>query len=224
MSKTEIHVLDYGLVALKSTWGDDRTAAHTARTSYRNLKPRTEEQDKKLTEFLVRHKHNTPLEFCQLLFYMKMPIFVKNQLVRHRTASINEMSLRYVEAVREFYIPSVAECRKQSDENKQCSSDAVIQFPNAARDMIMETCNIAFDTYLQLRNMGMARETARTVLPLGTYTEWYFRIDLHNFLHLVGLRFADDAQFQTRFYAEAMLTLAQYHFPTAIAAWKARGK
>lgn len=221
MTPTEIPVLNHGYVALVDVMGDDRTAARCARTSYRNAAAeRSVEDDAKLTRYLVTHKHTTPLEFCQLRFYMKMPIFVARQLVRHRTASINELSLRYVTATDEFYIPDVERCQRQSTTNKQGSADAIVDNPAAVRAIIQGAGHYAFMNYERLLTEGLAKELARTVLPLGTYTEWYWQTDLHNFLHMCKLRLDPHAQYEIRVYAKAMLDLARRHFPTAIAAWE----
>lgn len=216
----EIKVLDHGYVALTDTMGDDRTPAQTARTSFRNRIERTEEEDARLTGYLVKHRHTTPLEFCQLRFYMKMPIFVARQLVRHRTASINEISLRYVQAAEEFYVPAPERCQQQSETNKQGSADAIVDDPEGVRTLISLAGREMFDVYRRLIAKGLSKELARTVLPLGTYTEWYWQTDLHNFLHMLRLRLDPHAQFEIRTYAEAMLSLVKPIFPTVIAAWE----
>lgn len=217
----EIQVLDHGYVALVDTMGDDRTPARCARTSFRNASAeRTEEQDAKLTDYLVRHRHTTPLEFCQVRFYMKMPIFVARQLVRHRTASINEVSYRYVKAAREFYVPAVERCQAPSASNKQGSSNELCDDPEAVRGIFERACNAAFDHYDSLLRYNLAPELARSVLPCGTYTEWYFQQDLHNNLHLLKLRLDPHAQYEVRVYAQAMLTLLTPLFPTIIDSWR----
>ncbi|HVY63928.1 MAG TPA: FAD-dependent thymidylate synthase [Gammaproteobacteria bacterium] len=217
----EIAVLDHGYVALVDTMGGDRTPAQCARTSFRNARQeRSEEQDAKLTDYLVRNKHTTPIEFCQVRFYMKMPIFVARQLVRHRTASINEVSYRYVQAAREFYVPAPERCQRKAETNKQGSSEQTVDDPATVRYLIQESGNAAFDTYEHLLDRGLAPELARTVLPCGTYTEWYWQNDLHNTLHMLGLRLDPHAQFEIRVYAEAMLDLLRPVFPTIIASWE----
>lgn len=214
----EISVLDHGYVALTDVMGDDRTPAKTARTSFRNKAERTPEEDEKLTRYLVSHRHTTPLEFCQVRFYMKMPIFVARQLVRHRTASINEVSYRYVKAAREFYVPALDRMQKKAESNKQGSSSEVIEYPQQAADLIRWAGNQAFDTYETLLEMGLAPELARSVLPLGTFTEWYWQADLHNTLHMLRLRLDPHAQYEIRVYAEAMRELLRPIFPTIIEA------
>lgn len=216
----EIKLLDHGYVALVDTMGDDRTPARTARTSFRNKEERTEEQDAKLTDYLVRNRHTTPLEFCQVRFYMKMPIFVARQLVRHRTASINEVSYRYVKAAREFYVPTLDRMQRKAETNKQGSSNQVVDDPDECSRMIISSCNASFDMYEALLGQSLAPELARTVLPCGTYTEWYWQCDLHNTLHMLGLRLDPHAQYEIRVYAEAMLSLLRPVYPTIIASWE----
>lgn len=217
----EISCLDHGFVALADVMGDDRTAARCARTSYRNANAeRTTEEDERLTAYLVRNRHTTPLEFCQLRFYVKLPIFVARQFVRHRTQAINEISYRYVTAAREFYVPAADRMQRKSATNKQGSSTEIVERPDTCAEIIRSTCDAAFDAYEQLLAQGLAPELARVVLPVATYTEWYAQMNLHNFLHMVGLRRDPHAQYEIRVYADAMLQLARQHFPTAIAAWE----
>lgn len=219
--RTEITVLNHGYVALDAVMGDDRTAPRCARTSFRNKdQVRTAEQDAKLTEYLIKNRHNTPLEFAQVRFYLKMPIFVARQLVRHRTASINEISLRYVKASNEFYIPAPDRMQRQSETNKQGSSSELVADPEQCETLIRQAGHAAYHTYETLLDQGLSKELARTVLPLGTYTEWFWQNDLHNFLHMLGLRLDPHAQYEIRVYAQAMLDLARPYFPTAIATWE----
>ncbi len=151
---------------------------------------------------------------------MKMPISVARQLVRHRTASINEVSYRYVQAAREFYVPEAARMQKAPTVNKQGSSEEIVDDPAVCASLINYACNVAFDTYEMLLAKGLAPELARTVLPLGTYTEWYWQCDLHNTLHLLKLRLDPHAQYETRVFAQAMLDLIRPIYPTIIAAWE----
>lgn len=217
----EIKVLNHGFVALADTMGSDRTPAQTARTSYRNTVERTADEDAKLTNYLVRNRHTTPLEFCQVRFYMKLPIFVARQLIRHRTASVNEVSYRYVTAAREFYEPDVARMQRKAESNKQGSSSQLVDDPKLCLNLIQAAGELAFNTYERLLAAGLSPELARTVLPCGTYTEWYWQCDLHNTLGMLSLRLDPHAQYEIRVYAEAMLALLRPVYPTIIAAWEA---
>ena len=216
----EVPCLNHGYVAIDGIFGDDRTPAIKARSSFRNKEERTLAEDQKLTRYLVKHRHTTPLEFCQVRFYMKMPIFVARQLVRHRTASINEISLRYVKATEEFYIPELDRCQRQSESNKQGSSSEIVDDPERVRELIEISGKQSFHYYDVLLNKGLSKELARTVLPLGTYTEWYWQNDLHNTLHMLKLRLDPHAQYEIRVYAEAMLQILEQYFPTVIEAWR----
>lgn len=218
--REEIACLDHGFVALVDYMGDDRTPARTARTSFRNRKERTVDEDAKLTDYLVRNKHTTPIEFCQVRLYMKMPIFVARQLVRHRTASINEVSYRYVTAAREFYVPALDRMQRKSESNKQGSSKEVVDHPELCAGLMRNVCDRAFDAYEALLVHGLAPELARAVLPVSTYTEWYWQNDLHNTLHMLRLRLDPHAQYEIRVYAEAVLELLRPVFPTIIASWE----
>jgi thymidylate synthase (FAD) len=216
---SRIDVLDKGFVALVDVMGNDRTPAKVARTSFNNNNQlRTEEQDAKLVRYLVEHKHTTPLEFCQVRFYFKAPIFVARQIMRHRTASINEVSYRYVEAKEEFYVPRSWRMVKKATDNKQGSSDEQVQFPEAAAYLVLKAGREAVAAYCELLDHGVAPEIARTVLPLGLYTEWEWCCDLHNTIHFLKLRLDKHAQWETRQYAEAMLQLLLPVFPNIIEA------
>jgi len=217
----EIKVHNHGIVALMDTYGDDHRPAVAARTSYRkDASEYTDDQNEKLINYLVKNRHTTPLEFCGATFFMVMPIFVARQLVRHRTASINEESLRYVDARDEFYVPTPEECLKQSQINKQGAGEDLVDDPELCRALIDITNKLSYKTYQELLQRGLAKELARGVLPLNTYTGWYWTCDLHDILHLLKLRIHAHAQRQTRAYALAMLELLRPVFPTVIAAWE----
>jgi len=213
-------VLDHGYVALVDVMGDDLRPAKTARTSFAgNRKKREREKDLKLTRFLMREGHTTPIEFNQLLFYMHLPLFVAAQIVRHRTASINQISYRYVEAKEQFYVPAVDRMNKASKDKKQGSSDVAIEDPTRYRGLMLESQKASFEAYQDLLAVGLAPELARVVLPQGTYTEWYWQMDLHNLQHFLSKRLAPDAQYETRQYALAVLQLTYKAFPDITANW-----
>ncbi len=220
MIDDSIKCLDHGFVALDEIMGNDETPAICARTSFANKKARSREENAKLTDYLVRNKHTTPIEFCQVRFYMKMPIFVARQIVRHRTASINEISYRYVTAAREFYVPALDRMQKKAETNKQGSSSELVEFPVNCQAIMIQAGNDAFDAYEELLTEGLAPELARSVLPVGTYTEWYWQNDLHNTLHFLKLRLDPHAQYEVRVYAEAMLQLLRPVFPLVLESWE----
>ena len=177
----------------------DSAIVQAARVSYSNSgsdKPgRTEEG---LIRYLMRHHHNTPFEMVEFKFYIKMPIFVARQHFRHRTASINEISARYSKVETDFFVPD--EYRAQSTINKQ-SSEGPIQLDGSKQE---ESCKFAFSVYNTLLEDGCSRELARCHLPQSTYTEFFWKINLHNLMHYLHLRMAPDAQKEIRDYANAI--------------------
>lgn len=216
----KIDVLDKGFVALMAVMGDDRTPAQCARTSFANAgEVKSEEDDKRLTRYLVNHRHTTPLEFCQLRYYIKAPMFVGEQILRHRTASINKMSYRYVTPEPEFYLPATERMVGRPDNIKQGSGTEPIRNSLMYKGIMAYCYSAAADYYKTLIDGGLAPEIARCVLPAATYTEFYWQNDLHNLMHFLKLRLDSHAQWETRQYAQAMLELASKHFPTAIEAW-----
>ena len=214
-------LLNAGLCALVSVDGNDLTPVEAARTSYRSFTDDYEkEENENLIDYLIRKNHSTPLEFASATFYMIMPIFIARQLVRHRTASINEESLRYVEARKEFYIPCKSECKTQSKTNKQGSSTQFVEEPDYVIKLIKyagETSHVAYESLL---DTGLSKELCRTVLPLGQYTGWYWKANLRNIFGLLQLRLDTHAQEQVRVYAKSMLEQLEPYFPVCIAAWK----
>jgi thymidylate synthase (FAD) len=220
MNPMEIRCFNHGLVALVDVMGDDRTAPQTARTSFRNTKERTADEDKRLLSYLIEHRHTTPLEFMQLRFYVKMPIFVARQLVRHRMSSINEMSMRYVTATPEYYVPDVSRMNPRAENNKQGSNRSIVL--DSADDLLdywRKACDQCFLVYERMIEADVAPEIARGVLPVATYTEWYQQWDMHNFLHMLKLRLDAHAQWETRVFARAMYELARACFPDVIDLW-----
>jgi thymidylate synthase (FAD) len=216
----ERKVLNAGLCALVSVNGDDARIAQRARTSFRNNQKETSElNDANLIDYIMRHHHDTPFEFCGAEFYMVMPIFVARQMVRHRTAAINEESLRYVEARDECWVPSPEECKTQSVVNKQGSSSDLVKNPNDIIRTIESANTGAKESYNYLLEKGLSKELARSVLPLGQYTAWYWTANLRNIFHLLNLRMDEHAQYQIRVYANAMYEMLRPHFPVACSAF-----
>ena len=220
-SLSEIKVLDHGLVALTRVDGDDMTPAEAARTSFNSdITEYTDKQNADLVDYLIRHKHTTPLEFCGAVFYMVMPIQVARQLVRHRTFSINEMSLRYVKPLPYSYVPARSRMNKQSTNNKQGSSSEIIDCPIEVEIVFTHHNEMSQLAYEQLLECGVAKELARGVLSVNQYTAWYWHANLHNILHFLKLRLDPHAQEEIRMYAQAMLDQLEIFFPNIIASWK----
>jgi len=213
-------VLDHGFVRLIDYMGNDAAVVQAARTSY-GEGTKTVNEDRGLLRHLMRHRHTTPFEMCEIKLHLKMPIFVARQWVRHRTASINEYSARYSVMKSEFYVPEPAAIARQSTTNKQGRDEALSS--SDAKDVLetMEHLGTeAFIEYEQFIEMGVARELARINLPLSTYTEFYWKVNLHNLMHFLGLRFDEHAQEEIRVYAAQLVRLLDLWVPTSAEAFR----
>ncbi len=206
-------VLDHGFVRVVDYMGDDAAVVQSARVSY-GRGTRKVSEDAGLIRYLMRHRHSTPFEMCEIKFHVKLPIFVARQWIRHRTANVNEYSARYSILDREFYIPAPENLAAQSSANRQGRGDVLVG-DEAARvlDLLRGDAEQTYAHYAEMLNedgadptrQGLARELARMNLTLNTYTQWYWKIDLHNLLHFLSLRIDAHAQYEIRVYAEAML-------------------
>jgi thymidylate synthase (FAD) len=212
-----ITVLDHGFVRVIDYMGDDGAVVQAARVSYGRGTRRVSE-DRGLINYLMRHHHSTPFEMCEIKYHVKLPIFVARQWIRHRTANVNEYSARYSILDKEFYIPAPAQLATQSTVNRQGRGD-VLEGDEAARvlDLLRDDAERCYRDYAWMLNedesgtapdparRGLARELARMNLTLNTYTQWYWKTDLHNLMHFLALRADAHAQYEIRIYAEAML-------------------
>jgi thymidylate synthase (FAD) len=199
-----IKCLDKGFVRLVDSMGGDDAIVQAARVSYGKGTSKVS-QDRGLIRYLMRHRHTTPFEMVEFKFHCKMPIFVARQWVRHRTANINEYSLRYSEARDDFYIPKSEHIQFQSALNKQGRMGEVSkELKEKVQNYFQEISDRSFQIYSELNQAGVARELARAVLPVNLYTEWYWKNDLHNLLHFVGLRSDNHAQYEIRVFSDAM--------------------
>ena len=199
-----IKCLDKGFVRLVDSMGGDDAIVQAARVSYGQGTSRVS-QDRGLIRYLMRHRHTTPFEMVEFKFHCKMPIFVARQWVRHRTANINEYSLRYSEARDEFYTPDPEHIQFQSALNKQGRKGEVpAEMKQKVLDYFNEISERSFAMYTELNEAGIARELARAILPVNLYTEWYWKNDLHNLLHFIGLRSDSHAQYEIRVFSDAM--------------------
>ena len=211
-------ILDHGFIRVIDYMGNDTSIVQAARVSYGEGTKKSRD-DKSLIFYLMRHWHSTPFEMVEFKFHCKMPIFVARQWVRHRTANINEYSLRYSEARDEFYIPKSDQIEFQSAMNKQGRSGQVPDdLKNKVIDYFNEISDRSFEIYSELNEAGVARELARAILPVNLYTEWYWKNDLHNLLHFIGLRSDSHAQYEIRVFSDAM---ASYVKKVAPHAWEA---
>ena len=227
-----IAVLDHGFVRVIDYMGDDGAVMQAARVSYGRGTRRVSE-DTGLIRYLMRHHHSTPFEMCEIKLHVKLPIFVARQWIRHRTANVNEYSARYSILDREFYIPAPEHLAAQSETNRQ-GRGAVLDGAEAAEvlDLLRSDAARCHDHYLAMLNetadgaqrdparAGLARELARMNLTLNTYTQWYWKIDLHNLFHFLALRADAHAQYEIRAYAEAMLGITEAWVPAAHQAFR----
>ena len=202
--KDAIKCLDKGFVRLVDSMGGDNAIVQAARVSYGKGTSKVS-QDRGLIRYLMRHRHTTPFEMVEFKYHCKMPIFVARQWVRHRTANINEYSLRYSEARDEFYYPDPENIQFQNALNKQGRLGEVSDdLKKKVTKYFKEISDRSFEIYSELNSAGVARELARAVLPVNLYTEWYWKNDLHNLLHFIGLRSDNHAQYEIRVFSDAM--------------------
>ena len=192
-------VLDHGFVRVIDYMGDDSAIVQAARVSY-GAGTKHVSNDEGLIRYLMRHWHSTPFEMCEVKFHVKLPVFVARQWIRHRTANVNEYSARYSTLDREFYIPAPEHLAAQSTVNNQ-GRGAVLEGEEAARvlDMLKSDAGRAYDNYETMLSQdgqqGLARELARMNLPANVYTQWYWKVDLHNLFHFLRLRADAHAQY-----------------------------
>lgn len=215
----EYKVLDKGFVRLIDVMGDDAAIVQAARVSY-GKGTKTLNEDRGLIRYLLRHKHTTPFEMVEFKFHIKVPIFIARQWIRHRTANVNEYSGRYSEMKDEFYLPDLEQIRPQSTMNKQGRGDEMLEENVAAdiRKTLLNTQVKLFDEYKDVLDKGLSRELARINLPLSNYTEWYWKIDLHNLFHFLRLRMDSHAQYEIQEYGKVMGQIVKQVVPYA---WEA---
>jgi len=217
-----VPVLDHGFVRVVDYMGDDAAIVQAARVSY-GQGTKHARDDSGLIRYLMRHWHSTPFEMCEIKFHVKLPVFVARQWIRHRTANVNEYSARYSILDREFYIPAPDALAAQSTVNNQ-GRGAVLEGAEAQR--VLETLTAdagrSYDNYEAMLSQdgqqGLARELARMNLPMNIYTQWYWKVDLHNLMHFLRLRADAHAQYEIRVYADAICELVKAWVP---ATWSA---
>jgi thymidylate synthase (FAD) len=219
---TPIPVLDHGFVRVVDYMGDDAAVVQAARVSYGRGTRKTSE-DEGLIRYLMRHHHSTPFEMCEIKYHVKLPIFVARQWIRHRTANVNEYSARYSIMDKDFYIPEPAQLATQSANNRQgrgeiLDADTAQRVMKLLRDDAEQTYG-HYEDMLDAEGIGLARELARMNLTLNTYTQWYWKTDLHNLFHFLRLRADAHAQYEIRVYAEAMLETVKAWVPLSYGAF-----
>ena len=217
-------VLDHGFVRVIDYMGDDSAICQAARVSY-GKGTKSVQNDEGLIRYLMRHWHSTPFEMCEIKLHVKLPVFVARQWIRHRTANVNEYSARYSILDREFYIPEPDALAAQSVINNQGRGDT-LQGAEAARvlEILKSDSNRAYDHYEAMISdedqSGLARELARMNLPANIYTQWYWKVDLHNLFHFLRLRADAHAQYEIRVYADAICEMVKDWVPAAYAAFE----
>lgn len=214
-------VLDHGFIRVVDYMGDEAAICQAARVSY-GKGTKTVNEDRGLLRYLLSHWHTTPFEMCEIKLHVKLPIFVARQWIRHRTANVNEYSARYSILKSEFYLPEHRHLAPQSTSNKQGREGeySTAETDRIRRRMAMQH-DAAYACYADLIDedgFELARESARAVLPLSTYTEWYWKVDLHNLLHFLRLRADPHAQYEIRAYAEVICNLVEAWLPNV---WEA---
>jgi len=221
---TPIPVLDHGHIRVIDYMGDDAAIVQAARVSY-GKGTKSVSNDEGLIRYLMRHWHSTPFEMCEVKLHVKLPVFVARQWIRHRTANVNEYSARYSILDREFYIPAPEHLAAQSSVNNQGRGE-VLEGAEAERVLRLLTDDAmrAYDHYEDMLSTdgqkGLARELARMNLPANIYTQWYWKVDLHNLFHFLRLRADAHAQYEIRAYADAICDVARDWVPIAFAAFE----
>jgi thymidylate synthase (FAD) len=227
----KFHILDRGFVVLVDVMGNDDSIVQAARVSY-GKGTKSVNADRGLIRYLMRHRHTTPLEMVEFKFHVKLPIFVARQWIRHRTANVNEYSARYSILEDEFYVPEVHALAEQSQSNKQGRENNVPEKEaEDVRSIIRENSDKTYELYQYLLNEDdhekfdpkrskVARELSRIVIPTNVYTQWYWKIDLHNLFHFLSLRMDVHAQYEIREYANQMAEMVKVAVPFAYEAFE----
>lgn len=227
----EIRVLDAGFIRVVDYMGNDDAIVQAARVSY-GTGTKSVREDAGLINYLMRHLHTTPFEMCEIKLHVKLPIFVARQWIRHRTANVNEYSARYSILDREFYVPSPDHLNVQSSSNRQGRGERVsAEEAERILRIIRDDSSRSYERYMELLNegargqpldpdrAGLSRELARMNLTLNYYTQWYWKIDLHNLMHFLQLRADPHAQYEIRAYADAMIEILRTWVPKTYAAF-----
>ena len=226
----QIKVLDKGFIRVVDYMGNDSSIVQAARVSY-GKGTKKKSLDEGLIRYLLRHKHSTPFEMCEIKLHVKLPIFIARQWIRHRTANVNEYSARYSILEDEFYIPKTSNLAKQSVSNKQGREKELdSELAKKIIKILKEDSQRNYNNYLWMLNEeeyeqydndreSLSRELARINLTLNTYTQWYWKVDLHNFMHFLSLRVDSHSQLEIREYADVLLGLLKKWVPITFKAF-----
>lgn len=224
-SETTVRVLDHGFVRLDAAMADDLSVVNAARVSFARRKEVMDESDAGLVRFLMRDRHGTPFEHNAFRFHVRCPIFVAREWFRHRVGSFNEFSMRYAKATDEFYVPEPDDVRSQVGKPGAYSFEPVgAELAERTRAELTEVYERAFAAYERLVELGVARELARSVLPVGAYTEFYWTVNARSLMNFISLRNAETAQREIRRYAEACETFLASRMPITYEAFVANAR
>jgi thymidylate synthase (FAD) len=220
-----IAVLDHGFVRLDAVMADDLSVVNGARVSFARRRDEIDEADEGLIRFLMRDRHGTPFEHNAFRFHVRCPIFVAREWFRHRIGSFNEFSMRYAKATEDFYIPAPEDVRSQVGKPGAYSFEPVDpEIAEHTREELQALYDAAYATYIRLVELGVARELARSVLPVGAYTEFYWTVNARALMNFVSLRAAETAQREIRRYAEACERFLAEHMPITYDAFVANNR
>jgi thymidylate synthase (FAD) len=220
-----IEVLDHGFVRLDDAMADDLSVVNSARVSFGRRKEEMDDADRGLIRFLMRDRHGTPFEHNSFRFHIRSPIFVAREWMRHRVGSFNEFSLRYARATEDFYVPEAEDVRTQVGKPGAYSFDPVEpELAEKTREELKALYEAAYATYERLVEQGVARELARSVLPVGAYTEFYWTVNARSLMNFISLRAAESAQREIRRYAEACEQFLAEKMPVTHDAFVAGGR
>ena len=220
-----IAVLDHGFVRLDDAMASDLSVVNSARVSFGRRKGEMDESDEGLVRFLMRDRHGTPFEHNAFRFHIRAPIFVVREWMRHRVGSFNEFTMRYAKATSDFYVPEADDVRSQVGKPGAYSFEPVdAELAEQTREELQAVYDQAFETYERLVEAGVARELARSVMPVGAYTEFYWTVNARALMNFVSLRAAETAQREIRRYAEAVETFLAQKMPVTHAAFVAAGR
>ena len=226
-AKTEntIEVLDHGFVRLDDAMADDLSVVNGARVSFARRKTEMDEADEALIRFLMRDRHGSPFEHNAFRFHIRCPIFVAREWMRHRVGSFNEFSLRYAKATDDFYVPEADDVRTQVGKPGAYSFEPVDpELAERTREELQEVYEHAYAVYERLVEAGVAREVARSVLPVGAYTQFYWTVNARSLMNFLSLRNAPAAQLEIRRFAEAVEAFFAARMPVTHAAFAANGR
>jgi thymidylate synthase (FAD) len=223
--ETGIRVLDHGFVRLDGAMADDLSVVNGARVSFARRKEEMDDSDEGLIRFLMRDRHGTPFEHNSFRFHIRCPIFVAREWMRHRVGSFNEFSLRYAKASDDFYVPEADDVRSQVGKPGAYSFEPVPDdVAETTREQLQAIYDAAYRTYQELVELGVARELARCVLPVGAYTEFYWTVNARSLMNFLSLRNAETAQREIRRYAEACERFLEEKMPVTYAAFVANDR